>query len=107
MSESGPLSEQHFEIGEVAILVSVIPEYNSREVTVVSALQLVMVQHIHTGKIVTGHHYRLDVPFLPPDKPYWVPPEELRKKRPPAMPQRQEVGNWSECPWRPELELTT
>jgi len=33
-------------------------------------------------------------------------PDQLRLKKPPAPPERQQVGEWELCPWKPGLRQT-
>jgi hypothetical protein len=95
---------EKFEIGEIAVLIGTVNfhEYLGQDVEIIGGLEM---RNIYTSRdrmesydalrylVITSNGHRLA-----------VRPEYLRKKRPP--PQRQELGEWELCPWKPAQPVT-
>lgn len=104
---SNSLSSETFSIGEVAIYWKPESRNHGKEVTILSALKIILLTDSHTGSKSEALAYNVDVPsdwyagpFYKPEKGWSVRPQFLRKKRPPR--DDLKLVRWSECPWQPE-----
>jgi hypothetical protein len=84
-----------FEVGEIAILVSNIPEFNGADVEITGPLEYI---HAITRKGVRqefwGHHIKSSV-LQPAEWTWCAPLELLRKRKPPG----EALGSWELIPW--------
>lgn len=89
-----------FEIGEVAIYVRPGSPSFGVELTVCSKQLVFSAIDDRTGKRVRSIGYQVDCPQLDSKFRWFANAKHLRKK--PRPPERQELGEWDLCPWRPE-----
>lgn len=85
-------SEQHFDVGEIAILAySRFGRASGVECVVVSPLGVRL--NLSNGQYENGYVIEVD------GNEYIALPDQLRKKRPPR--ENLQLVRWDQCPWQP------
>jgi hypothetical protein len=99
---------ESFQVGEVAIYCRPGSENYGAEVTIVGPLKRWRLWTApHDYHVAEAHQVDGALVGSRPDIKKWVAePRHLRKKGSPLPPNREQAGEWDECPWQPAKRVT-